>query len=117
MGSRSEQKSAAERLSGMSLDHRLVLARYFVDMAKSQPEQEMALSVAISALAKDAAVADAMAEGLRDLDPQRLRGPLVQVLAPDKDVQPVLVAVIREWTESGRLNPRVKSLAEGRLKS
>jgi KAP family P-loop domain len=117
MGSRSEQKTAEERLGGLSLDHRLVLARYFVDLAKSQPEQEKAWSVPIGGLAKDAAVAEVMAEGLRDLDPQRLRGPLLQVLTPDKDAQPVLVAVVRYWVDSGRLTTPVQGLAEGRLKS
>jgi KAP family P-loop domain len=116
LGSRSEQREAEGRLAGLNPDHRLALARYFVDMAKSQPEQEKALAVPIGAVAKDAAVAEAMADGLRELDPQRLRGPLVLVLVPDQDAQPVLVDVVRGWVESGRMQPGVESVAKGRLK-
>jgi hypothetical protein len=115
LGSRSEQRGAAERLPGVSLDHRLSLARYFVDMAKSQPEQEKALVPAITALAKDSAVADAMAEGLRELDPQRLKGSLVLALAPEKDAQPVLRAVVEEWVDSGRLDKGVEAVARKRI--
>ena len=115
LGSRAEQRGAEERLPGVSLDHRLALARYFVDMAKSQPEQEKALVPGITALAKDAAVAEAMAEGLRELDPQRLKGVLVLALAPEKDAQPALRAVVQEWIESGRLDKGVEALARKRL--
>ncbi len=115
LGSRSEQRGAAERLPGVSLDHRLSLARYFVDMAKSQPEQEKALVPAITELAKDPAVAEAMAEGLRELDPQRLKGSLVLALAPEKDAQLVLRAVVREWVESGRLDKGVEAVARKRI--
>ena len=115
LGSRSEQRGAAERLPGVSLDHRLSLARYFVDMAKSQPEQEKALVPAITALGKDPAIAEAMAEGLRELDPQRLKGSLVVALAPEKDAQPVLRAVVEEWVESGRLDKRVEAVARKRI--
>jgi hypothetical protein len=115
MGSRSEQRDAVGRLAGVSLDHRLALARYFVDTAKSQPEQEKALAEPIAVLAKDPAVAEAMAEGLRELDPQRIKGPLVLALAPDKDAQPVLRDVVASWVESGRLGKRVEAVARKRL--
>lgn len=115
MGSRSEQRDAGSRLSGVGLEHRLALARYFVDMAKSQPEQEKAVVVPIEALAKDAAVAEAMAEGLSELDPQRIKGSLVIALTPEKDAQPVFRAVVAGWVESGRLDKGVKALASKRL--
>lgn len=115
MGSRSEQRGAEERLPGVGLDHRVQLARYFVDMLKSQPEQEKALAVPIAALAKDQAVAEAMAEGLGELDPQRLKGPLVLVLAPEKGAQPALRTVVEGWVESGRLDKGVEGIARKRL--
>lgn len=115
LGSRSEQRDAATRLAGVSLDHRVALARYFVNMAKSQPEQEKAVVPAITALAKDAAVAEAMAEGLRELDPQRLKGSLVLALVPEKDAQPALRAVVEEWVGSGRLDKGVEGVARKRL--
>jgi hypothetical protein len=114
-GSRSEQRDAAGRLAGMSLDHRLALARYFVDTAKSQPEREKAIAVPVEALAKDPAVAEAMAEGLRELDPQRIKGPLVVALVPEKDAQPALRGVVASWIESGRLAKGVDGIARKRL--
>ena len=84
-------------------------------MAKSQPEQEKAVVVPIEALAKDAAVAEAMAEGLSELDPQRIKGSLVIALTPEKDAQPVFRAVVAGWVESGRLDKGVKALASKRL--
>jgi hypothetical protein len=115
LGSRSQQRAAAERLSGVGIDHRLALGRYFVDMAKSQPEQEKALVPAITELAKDLTVAEAMAEGLRELDPQRLTGPLVLALAPEKGAQPALRQVLEAWVDSGRLDKRVEAVARKRL--
>lgn len=115
MGSRAQQRGAEERLPGVGLDHRLMLARYFVDLLKSQPEQEKELVPAIAALAKDKAVAEAMAEGLRELDPQRIKGSLVLVLAPEKDAQPALRDVVGDWVESGRLDKRVEAVARKRL--
>lgn len=115
MGSRAQQRGAEERLPGVGLDHRLALARYFVDTAKSQPEQEKALAVPLEALAKDPTVAEAMAAGLRELDPQRIKGPLVLALTPDKDAQPVLQNVVRSWVESGRLAKGVEAVARKRL--
>jgi hypothetical protein len=115
MGSRSEQKAATERLPGVTLDHRLSLARYFVDMAKSQPEQEKALAAPIPALASDPAVAEAMSEGLQELDPGRIKGPLVVALTPDKNSQPVLREVVAGWVASGRLDAGIRAVAEKRL--
>jgi KAP family P-loop domain len=117
LGSRSEQRDAAARLGSVSLDHRITLARYFVDMAKSQPEQEKAIAVPIQALAKDAAVAEAIADGLRELDPKRLKGSLVLALAPEKDAQPALRAVVEEWIESGRLDKGVEAVARKRVEA
>ncbi len=115
MGSRAEQRSAAGRLQGTGLDHRLALARYFVDMVKSQPELEKQLSVPIEALAKDPAVAESMAEGLREIDPQRIKGSLVLALAPEKEAQPALQNVVRGWIDSGRLTRGVQAVATRRL--
>lgn len=115
LGSRSEQKEAVKRLDGTSPDHRLALARYFVEMAKSQPEREKAVAEPIQALAGDASVAEAMADGLRELDPQRIKGSLVVALVPEKGAQPSLRAVVEQWVDSGRLDRRVEAVARKRL--
>jgi hypothetical protein len=117
LGSRAEQRGAEQRLHGTSLDHRLRLARYFVDKAKSQPEQEKAVAPGITALAKDSVVAATMAEGLRELDPQRLKGSLVVALLPVKDAQPVLRDVVRAWVDSGRLDKRIEAVAKKRIET
>jgi hypothetical protein len=115
MGSRAEQRDAASRLPGTGIDHRLALARYFVDTAKSQPEQEKELAVPIEALAKDPAVAEAMAEGLSELDPKRIKGPLIVALTPEKDAQPALRKVVETWVNSGRLGKPIEGVARKRL--
>ncbi|MCA1678226.1 MAG: hypothetical protein LC777_04375 [Actinobacteria bacterium] len=115
MGSRAEQREAESRLPRTGIDHRLSLARYFVDRAKGQPEQEKALAVPIEALAKDAAVAEAMTEGLRELDPQRIKGPLIVALTPEKGAQPALRMAVETWIESGRLDKRIEAVARKRL--
>jgi hypothetical protein len=116
LGSRSEQNDAVEKLTGMSQEHRLALGRYFVDMAKSQPDQEKILAVPISALAKDSAVADAMATGLGELDAQRVSGPFVIALA-DKSAPAVLRSVVHGWVDSGRLDSKLVTLAKKRLET
>jgi hypothetical protein len=115
LGSRAAQREAAKRIASTSLDHRLALGRYFVDTLKRQPEQEKAIAGPIQALAEDAAVAEAMADGLRALDPQRLAGSLVLALVPEKDAQPSLRAVVAEWVESGRLAKGIEAVARKRL--
>ncbi len=115
MGSRAEQRGAEGRLAGIGLDHRLALARYFVDLLKSQPEQEKRIVPALVALAKDGAVAEALVPGLRELDPQRIQGSLVLALAPEKDPRPELLEVVRGWIDSGRLDPGVAAVARKRV--
>jgi KAP family P-loop domain len=115
MGSRAAQRGAEGRLAGVGLDHRLALARYFVALLKSQPEQEKTIVPAIIALAKDGAVAEALAPGLRELDPQRIQGSLVLALTPETGARPELLDVVHGWVDSGRLDPGVAAVAQKRL--
>ncbi|MFL5844466.1 MAG: P-loop NTPase fold protein [Solirubrobacteraceae bacterium] len=115
LGSRGEQKDAAERLPGAALEHRIILARHFVSLLKRRPDQEKALAGPLGLLAEDRGVADAMAEGLAELDPQRIKGPLVVALTPEKDPQPPLTEVVTAWVASDRLDKRLLALARKRL--
>jgi len=115
LGSRSEQREAEKRYPDLSLEHRLILARYFLDMARRQPEQEKAVAVPLGALARDGEVVEVMGEGLQDLDPQRIKGALVVALTPEKGTHPAVSKVLTAWVESGRLDKGVEAVAKKRL--
>jgi hypothetical protein len=111
-----ERKNAQEkRIPDAPQETRLAAARFLVDEVKSNPDRQSDIAPALAKFAEDDVVAEAMVPGLEELAPERVEGPLVIYLAPDKDGHDGIKAVVRGWVESGGMDKRFEAVARKNL--
>jgi hypothetical protein len=110
-----QRKDAEKRIPDHPQHTRQRAAAYIISRVISSPEEQRRVGVALGKFAEDPEVAEAMAQDLAELSPERVEASLVAALMPKKDAQPVMHTLVKRWVESGRMDGAAEDIARSAL--
>lgn len=98
-----ERKKGRERLATLPATDRSAITREIVNTMRTEPSTQEQLVETLNELLEDDALTGEITSGLRSLDPARIDAGIVIALGGDHPGAEETKAVVREWSDSGRL--------------